>query len=431
MTLDLIAVALAAIAVWRSAPRPRAVGLLAALVMGVAAGSIRRLEGWNSLAALRSDLAVNAGGLLFLNVITGLVLLGLVLSIAARPGLLSILVAVAGAWAAAPLWQLPGITRSVGIAAAIVAGAALVWLVVGWLRPGRFLVALDRRFLDPAGGSGVRDRIAWQPTAPFLATVAFVAMAVLIPHLWTVLGATTLALVATWRTQRPAGWRAAPILVAAGLSLLVLLWSVRLSGPLGGWIPDLVDGPFSPRAALLLAAMVAGAVLIIAGSWPLHRLAAPDLVLPLVIPLAGTFGALLIPDGLRYWQPLLAPLTLLGVAHAVTRRNTETLLLSGGLLGFWTGTVPGAIGGALLVLSAWVLISGGGFGFRTPGPHPPLVRAAHLVPAVGALLVLRGHLATEVTYGLVAVAIVAMALGRAAVDPQGDGARTIGVALDP
>lgn len=414
MRLDLIAVALAAIAMWRVEPRSRAVGLLAALVMGVAAASLQVFSGAEPERILRGDFAVDATGLVVLTVITGLVLLGLVLGLAARPGPVSVIVVGAGAWLASPLLRWPGLNRSVGVAAGVVAVSTVGWWLLRRLRPGRLLLWLDR-FLDPVTQEGARSTPA---LPPFLASAVFVLLAIAVPHLWTVLGGSALALIACWVAVRGAGWRTGVLLVAALFCTIALLWSVRLAGPLGGWIPSLVDGPFSPRAALLLALLVAGAAWIASGSWPLHG-RVPALTMPLVIPLAGTFGVLLIPDGLRYWQPLLAPVTILGMLHAVAHRRLDRLMVSVALLGFWTATIPGATGGVLLTASAVALVLLPTAVVRRHAPPRLVAVATQLVPAVGLLLVLRGHLATEVAYGLVAAWIGAAAIGLMGADAAG------------
>lgn len=411
MTLDLIAMALAALAMWRPAPAGRALGLLAALLMALAAASLRTFSGVDALAALRGgSVGLDAGGLVFMNATSGLVLLALLLAVVARPGIAELGVAVLGAWLAAPLWRLPGISRAVGVAAAIVAVSAIGWWLVLALRPGRALRAGDRILLDRSLRAAWRPEPGWRAGPPVLAAAAFAILALVVPHLWTVLGGAGLAAVAAWLAGRRARRRQAILLVAAALVLLILLWSVRLAGPLGGWIPDLIDGPFSPRAALLLAALAAGAALVLAGAWPLHGVTVPIVVAPLVIPLAGTFGTLLVPDGMQFWQPLLAPLTLIGMMHAQAHRRTDALLLGGGLLGFWTATLPGALGGALLVLTAWILsLRAGSWLGRVPRPRGMAVMLA-LIPSAGVLLVLRGHLATEVTYGILAAAVAAVAI---------------------
>lgn len=411
MTLDLIAMALVALAMWRPARAGRALGLLAALVMALAAASLRAFAGADALASLRAGgFAVDAGGLVVLNTTSGLVLLALLLALVARPGIAELAVVVVGAWLTAPLWRQPGISRAIGVAAAIVAVSALGWWLLLTLRPGRVLLAVDRILLDRSLRAAWRPGPGWRAEPPVLAAAVFATMALLVPHLWSVLGGVALATVAAWIAARRANHRHAILLAAAALVFLILLWSVRLAGPLGGWIPDLIDGPFSPRAALLLAALTTGAALILAGAWPLHGMTPPIVLAPTVVPLAGTFGTLLIPDGVQFWQPLLAPLTLMGMMHAQAHRRTDALLLGGALLGFWTATRPGAVGGALLALTAWILsLQSGSWLGRVPRPRG-MVMVLALIPAAGALLVLHGHLATEVTYGLVAAAVAAAAI---------------------
>lgn len=411
MTLDLIAMALAALAMWRRSPGPRARGLLAALVMALAAASLRTFAGVDALASLRAgSFTFDGGGLVVLNTASGLILLALCLAVVARPGIPELVVVAASGWLTAPLWRLPGISRAMGVAAAIVAVSTFGWWLLLKVRPGRVLLAADRIFLDRSLRAAWRPGPGWRANPPILAAAVFALLALTVPHLWTVLGGVGLATVTAWIALHRAGQRHAILLVAAALVFLVLLWSVRLAGPLGGWIPVLIDGPFSPRTALLLAALTAGAALVLAGAWPLHGMTPPIVVAALVIPLAGTFGTLLIPDGMQFWQPLLAPLTLVGMMHAQAHRRTDALLLGGALLGFWTATLPGALGGTVLMLTAWILsLQAGSWLGRIPRPRG-VVGILALIPAAGALLVLHGHLATEVAYGIVAAAVAAVAI---------------------
>lgn len=402
MTLELVALGAAAVAVSRPDRRARGLGLLAVLALGLGAASIHVVLG--GTAPLRALGAVAGPDAAFLQAAAALLLLGAGLALAAGPWPLGALVAAATAWASWPLPRLPGMPRAVGIAAGIVAVGVAAWLLLDWLRPGRLLLALDR-VVAPGGGRHDDRSPAPPRSGAGLAAMMAGGLAVLVPHLATVLGGTTVALGALATARGRDGRRPWILLPAALLSFLALVWSVRLAGPLGGWLPTLVDGPFSPRAALLLGAMISAAAWMAAAAWPLHGAAVPRAAALLVIPLVAVYGGLLIPDGLRHWQPLLAPLTLLGMMHAAAAARLDRLLLQGGLLGLWTATAPGAMGGGVLVACAVVVA-----GRRTP--LPGALRVLALVPAAGGVLVLRGHLHTEVVYGLVAAAVAALAIGR-------------------
>jgi hypothetical protein len=178
VTLDLIAMALLALAMWRPAREGRALGLLAALVMALAASSLCAFAGVDALASLRAGtFAFDAGGLVVLNTTSGLVLLALLLALVARPGIAELGVVAVGTWLAAPLWRLPGLSRVIGVAAAIVAVSALGWWLLLTLRPGRLLRAADRVLLDRSLAAGWRPGSGWRAEAPTLAAAMFALLA--------------------------------------------------------------------------------------------------------------------------------------------------------------------------------------------------------------------------------------------------------------
>jgi hypothetical protein len=147
-----------------------------------------------------------------------------------------------------------------------------------------------------------------------------------------------------------------------------------------------------------------------AGLWPLHGITVPMLLAPVVAAVAGTFAVLLIPDGIQWWQPILAPLTVVAMAHAVARRLPAQLLVATGVFGLWTGTRVGGLGGALLLLSAWaVVVAPVTWIARLPVPAV-ILRLLWLVPVVGALWVLQGALTTEVVYAVAATMTAAAAI---------------------
>lgn len=417
MTLELVALGAVAATAGRADRRARGLGLLAGLALALGAASLHVVLG--GTAALGAPGLMTGADPAFLQSAAALLVLGAGFALAAGPWPAGVLVAAATAWASWPLLLQPGMVRAVGIAAGILAAGVAVWLLVGWLRPGRLLLALDR-VVAPGWRTVEGPATARPRTGAGLAAAMAGGIALLVPHLVTVLGGTLVALgallVAGWRQGRRT-W----LLVPAGLLVfLALLWSVRLAGPLGGWLPTLVDGPFSPRAALLLSAMVSAAAWMVTGAWPLHGAGVPPAAALLALPLVALFGTLLVPDGIRFWQPLLAPLTLLGMMHALAAARPDRLLLHGGLLGLWTATPPGAVGGAVLVACA-VAVAG-----RTSS-LPGALRVLAVLPAAGVVLVVRGHLQTEVVYGLAAAAVVAFAIGRgmatAAAPPAGAVAR--------
>lgn len=409
MSLSLAAGLLAAWGLAQGDARRRALLLVAALLLGLAAASVAASLG-DSRPESVAGRAWDAGGLVFLQIVAGIALLAMVTALVAAPHAVTLaLVALAG-WLSWPLVQLGGIVRPIGVTAVVAAAATFGWILLVRARPGRLFLALDRGLLDPHGVAAWRPARTWVPTAwPMVAATAAV-VALLIPHLTTVLGGALVAVIAAFTASRLGGRPAWGLLPAAPLLFLILLWSLHLSGPLGGWIPNLIDGPFSPRAARLLAAMTALVLVPLAGLWPLHGVAVPVLLAPVVVAVGGLFAVPLIPDGIQWWQPILAPLAVVAMAHALARRLPAQVLMAAGVFGLWTGTLAGALGGAVLVMSAWALVMVP-VSWAARLPVGPVAARLLWVPAVaGAIALLHGAITTEVTYTLAAVIIAAAAL---------------------
>ncbi len=406
MSLSLAAGMLAAWGLAQGDARRRALVLVAALLLGLAAASVAASLGDSRPASVAGS-AWDAGGLVFLQIVAGIALLAMVTALAAAPHAVTLAIVALAGWLSWPLVQLGGIVRPVGFAAAVAAVGAFGWLLVVRARPGRLFLALDRGVLDPHQRASWRPPREWVPTAWPMVAAAAAVVALLLPHLATVLGGALVAAVAAFTARRQGGRPPWGLLSVIPLLFLILLWSLHLSGPLGGWIPGLIDGPFSPRAAQLLAAIAAMALVPLAGLWPLHGVSVPVLLGPVVVAVGGVFAALLIPDGIQWWQPLLAPLAVVAMAHALARRLPAQLLMAAGVFGLWTGTLAGALGGAVLVMSAWALVMlPVSWAARLP-VTPGAARLLWLPSVAAAIVLLHGAITTEVTYTLAAVVIAA------------------------
>lgn len=417
MSLSILAVLLAAWALLQADAGRRATLLIAGLTLGLAAASLAAASGSSAPATL-ARLPGSPPNVAFLEVIAGLVLLAIVAAVASAPHLVTVGWAGLAGWVAWPLVPAVGLVRPTGVAALVATVVIFGGLALRRLRPGRLLVALDQVLLDRRGQVAWRPATDWIPTAwPLVAAVASL-LALTIPHVAMVLGGAIVATCATVIAARHAGRPAWALLVSVPLLLVVVLWTLHLSGPLGGWIPTLVDGPFSPRAAQVLALLTALALLPIAGLWPLHGVTVPVLLAPLLIAVGGTFAVLLIPDGIQWWQPVFAPVAVLAMAHAVARRLPAQLLVAAGVFGLWTGTRVGGLGGALLLVSAWMLVVVPvTWMARLPVPGV-VMRLVWLVPMVGAILVLHGGLVTEVAYTVAATLVAATGIQlRTAIHP--------------
>lgn len=409
MSLSLAAGILAAWGLVQGEARRRALVLVAALLLGLAAGSVAASLGDSRPESVAGH-AWDAGGLVFLQIVGGIALLAMVTALAAAPHAVTLGIVAFAGWVSWPLVQLGGIVRPVGFAAVVAAAGAFGWILMVRIRPGRLFLALDRGVLDPHGMAAWRPSREWVPTAWPMVAASAAAVALLIPHLATVLGGALVAVIAAFMASRQSGRTAWGLLPAVPLLFVILVWSMHLSGPLGGWIPTLIDGPFSPRAARLLAAMAAATLVSLAGLWPLHGISIPVLLAPVVVAVGGSFAALLIPDGIQWWQPILAPLAVVAMAHALARRLPAQFLAAAGVFGLWTGTRAGALGGAVLVVSAWVMVAVRvSWAGRLP-VSPVAARLLWLPALAGGMALLQGAIATEVTYTLAAVILGAAAI---------------------
>lgn len=393
MSLGWAAMVLAAAALVHDIPGSRAWLLRAALAVGLAAAALTAGVGHAEPLRLARDATATFSPEL-LQLVLGLCLLGAGAALAGSrqwPAILAALVVVVAVW---PLAALAGWMRSLGAGAGVLALALLGAGALRVLRPGRVLDALDRALLDRQGRAAWRPPADWMPTAPLLVLALCAAAALAVPHLVAGIGGPVLALVVAWRCDR----RRWVLPLTAAVLLLALIGSLHLAGPLGGWIPGLIDGPFAPRAERWLALLAALGVVGVAGLWPVHGATVPVLLAPLAIAVGGLWAARLLPDGVAYWQPLFAPLAVLAAVHAGRRRRWPVLLVASGAFGLWTGREAGLLGGSVLIGAGWLLaVLPTTWLGRLPVP-PVMARLAWLVPAGGALGVLEAGIGTEVTY---------------------------------
>src|SRR5581483_11871639 len=150
-------------------------------------------------------------------------------------------------------------------------------------------------------------------------------------------GAVAVAAGAQWYLGR----RPSPPPPLLPLAVFVLLapayWLLAtVAGPVGLGIGTLGDVPLSPAAEVLLALPLAAVVWGFAGLWPLHGFVPGPLLFPAGVLLWLRVAAPAVPDGLRYWEPLVGAAAVAGIWHAAATRR-----------------LPGAVSGlALLALAA-------------------------------------------------------------------------------
>jgi hypothetical protein len=231
------------------------------------------------------------------------------------------------------------------------------------------------------------------------------------PHLLAIGVGMLLALAAAARGAVRAGrtlWLA-PLVAAGGLLSVGLYLALTILGPAGGAVAGLADGPFSPAAERLLAGLLGGAGLLVAGLPPLHRAPWGLSLTPIGAILLARIVAPGFPGGLADWQAPAAFLVVAALAGAAVGGRWLGVVAAGGTAALWSGLPEGIVPGCVLVLWAWMadqlasLATRRGIGIvdRWSG-LPGLVPALAALPALTALL--RAQVLIS-ALGVVAVAV--------------------------
>lgn len=402
---------------------------LVPLALGIGATTVRLGSGLPDLA-LR---AAEAGApLRFLQVNTGLILLGLVLVAVAAVRTLLRQPTDLGSWLAlvligggaapigaahVPLLGYIGWTGPLIAAVVVAAAAAALFLAGRFLQLGRAIGWLDRNLLErqPANLFPPADEsfdLIW--VAGFLVSAVIMLVAPTLRAF--VLAAVVAGTVSHVLLRRFGG--GSPIPVSALLILLlvpVYQWfnAIAVDGPLQ--MHGLAGAPLSIAAENRIVPWLGLAALGLAGLWPLH-----GVVLPLAAPLAGVLlirlGAHTVPSGMGHWAPAFMPLALLGIVHAaatIGKRATRLqrvieLLVGVALLGVFAGGE--GVRGATWLLAASAVVPWSWL-FRVLPPRPwGLGRLLWLPVIWGALLVLTAGLVAQVTYTVLAAGGIAVAI---------------------
>jgi hypothetical protein len=419
--------------------RSRRVGLvgLVPLGLGVAATTVR-LGG--DLAGLALRAAERSAPLRFLEINTGLILLGLGLVVASVMSLLRarqpsekgrglhaptiwIAVLLVGGGAApmlaaeVPLLSYINRWSALGAAVGIAVGAIVLFVLGRLLRLSRGVAWLDTRFLErnpPAlipAGSTTFD-LTW--VTGFFASAIIMGIT---PSVRAFALATVVAGTVGHVLMRRLGG-GSPIPVTALASLFILPVHQAISTIVGDTAPiiaQLANGPVSLAAEYRIVLGLAVTAWGMAGLWPFHGLA-----FPLVAPLSGILlirlGAHALPAGLEHWAPAFMPLALLSLWHVVASnlddsarpRRLIEMAVALAFLGAFSGEqgVPGAywlLGSAALVPWLYFVLQ--------RGMSKSAVGGLLWFPLVwGALLVITGGLAAQVTYTVLAAGGIAAAI---------------------
>jgi hypothetical protein len=295
--------------------------------------------------------------------------------------------------------------------------------LVGMLGIGTALM-VGRR-LSPQSGPELPDAAAG--TGFSLDGVAFAGLviALLAPQLLLLALGVALclasALRATIRARRPL---ALVPLIAAAIALssaFGLLFT--LLGPLGMQLGALAQGPVSPAAERVLALLIIGSALVIAGVPPLDRMPWGLGLAPLAAILLGRLVVPVFPEGLVLWQAPAVLILALALSWASATGRWTRACVATGLLGLCSGERNGVIAGVVLVLWGWLVETGVAFAARRGGSPSqrwggvlalPAVLAA--LPALTASLRVQALLSTLALGGAVG-GLLRVGWGRPALSP--------------
>lgn len=231
------------------------------------------------------------------------------------------------------------------------------------------------------------------------------------PAEWVVLLTGLLALVSPWLAGTlglavlaggidlllPGRPLAVRLALACGLILLTSAGYLvaTIVGPSSSSYSALRDGPIGDPAARLLVLLIAPAALLYHYRWSL---------MPAGAALLGRVAGAVLPAGLIAWQPLGMPLALAGAGVGVWLRQPAVVALSLGSYGLWSGNLRGWLGGALLLLAAFLHSL-----FGWPG-YPGRERLAGALAAAGLMFIVAGGLLAQVGYSVLLAVSAAILL---------------------
>lgn len=390
----LLVVPLAAAAALAARPHGARLAALAAVSLGLGAASLRVALAL-PIGAEADPLWVGALPLLSLRVDAGFQLLGAFLAIAAAglawgPDLRSRGTALlSGATGATIIVALLPALEAAGVVPVFLATLALG---AGCWVAGMLLLPLLRRLPHrPAGDSTHAERPAWAVLTALGAIAAAVA-----PHALVVLAGAALGAAASRRIVV-----AIVVLPAIGFAGW---WLHVIGAPTGLALSALPEGPFSPAAeAMLVPALAVAAAGLIAGAGR-GRPGSNALLAVAGIALLLRIGVPALPEGMDGWRTIAVPLGVLVMWAAAGRGALAPLALAGAWIAAFAPAGGGPTGAWLLALVP-ALVAGG----RLLSRAVPVRALTSMVGALGGAFALDGVLRTEVVYGVVATAAVAIA----------------------
>ncbi len=331
-------------------------------------------------------------------------------------GALIALLAVAGLLL--PLWRMVAPLEVLVAIGAMLATAVGIVVAVRALRLPAAIATADRWL----AGKGDDWSLASPPWNPGLRHVLLAAgILSLVPNtLALLMGTAAAALILAIGSRNDTLTRGYPLLLAAPFALIPVGWLLlTVTGSPAPSLAVLVDAPLSPAAGLWIAPWLLVSAWLLLGQWPVQGLVPPPiLALPAGLLLVG-IGVAAVPDAMLGFQGIVAPLAVVSLWWAVMTRRPAMALAAIGLFGAAAAPAHAAMRLLLLFGGSTLAVAFPDYSTR----WPKLIQAGLiLLMAIGSWTVLESGLRTQVTYTVLAVAAVSVAVRGERGKAEGEGA---------
>jgi hypothetical protein len=280
----------------------------------------------------------------------------------------------------------------------------MIWRAAGLLRVGALVGWADRWLTARPTPAGDHDR----GNAGVLLLVG--ALIALIPYATALLAGTVVAAFGLQGVsrERELGGRSR-VLPAFMLALVPAGWLLLTAA--GSAMPSLVsllDAPLSPAAEAWIVPWLCLGAWGLSGLWPVQGLVPPPILAPLAGLVMVRLGVDALPEGIRGWQTIVAPLTVVALWWAGATAREAMGLAAAAMFAAITATA--GQGDAALLL----------FGLAGVAAALPLVpvpvstprwlpsRLGWLIPAIAAWPALEAGLRSQVVYTVLMVGGVAL-----------------------
>ena len=307
-------------------------------------------------------------------------------------------------WLFKTLWSHAHPVEVVAVALGLSGGAWMIWRAAGLLRVGDIVGWADRWLTVRPKPAGDQDR----GNAGVLLLVG--ALIALIPNATALLAGTAVAALGLQGVarERELGGRSW-VLPAFMLALVPAGWLLLTAA--GSAVPSLVslpDAPLSPAAEAWIVPWLCLGAWGLAGLWPVQGLVPPPILAPLAGLVMVRLGVDALPEGIRAWQTIVAPLTVVALWWAGATAREAMGLAAAAMFAAITATAGQGDAAMLLfglagVAAALPLVP---VPVSTPRWLPS--RLGWLIPAIAAWPALEAGLRSQVVYTVLMAGGVAL-----------------------